>query len=151
MWSKTCAARNCKAWKFRFSFNYTAKKITEASAIEKNCMRWKIAKLIKLQEVNICHTLSTIRTKNLHDVNWCHTLSMIQTKNLHDVKLCHPLSTIQTKSLLIQVTGYSKQLALRIYIVDCFQVIPNIHMINKHKMHPSSREIRLDDVRIITA
>ncbi|KAJ3662207.1 hypothetical protein Zmor_006563 [Zophobas morio] len=33
--------------------------------------------------------------------------------------------------------------SLRVYIVDCPQLIPNKHMINKHKMHPTSREMFL--------
>ena len=43
----------------------------------------------------------------------------------------------------IKMTGYLKQLALKVYIVDCPQPIPNKHMINKHKMHPVSQEICL--------
>ena len=34
-----------------------------------------------------------------------------------------------------------RQLTLRVYIVDCPQLIPNKRMINKHKMHPASQEI----------
>ena len=34
----------------------------------------------------------------------------------------------------IQVTGYLKQLALSIYIVNCPQLIPNKHIVNKHKI-----------------
>ena len=51
----------------------------------------------------------------------------------------------------IQVTGYLKQLALKAYIVDCPELIPNEQMINKHKMFPSSREKLIGDVMMITA
>ena len=47
---------------------------------------------------------------------------------------------------LIQVTGYLKPLALKVYIVDCPQLIPNKHMINKHKINPALREKLLGDV-----
>ena len=61
---------------------------------------------------------------------------MIQTKNLRDANYA-----------LIQVIGYLKQLTLmRVYIVDCPQLIPNKHVINKHKVHPVLREKLLGDL-----
>ena len=56
---------------------------------------------------------------------------------------------IMLNDALIQVTGYLKPLALRVYIVDYPQLIPNKHMINKHKMYASLRELCLRDVMMI--
>ena len=62
-----------------------------------------------------------------------------QTKHLHDVKLC-----LDPNDWLLK-----KHLALRVYIVDCPRLTLNKHMINKHKMHPPSRDIRLGDVQMM--
>ena len=73
--------------------------------------------------------MAVARTKDLPDVKLCHTLSTIQTKNLHYVN-----------DAVIQVTGYLKPLPLRVYIATCSQLVPNKHMINKqHKMYPALR------------
>ena len=47
---------------------------------------------------------------------------------------------IMLNDTLIQVIGYLKQLALEVYIVNCPHLIPNKHVINKHKMRQALRE-----------